>query len=59
MTVMDLYEGSLDRNDTHISSLDPSMKPNILSQSYIFPAAVSTMAVTMTEKGITHKTVLC
>jgi hypothetical protein len=58
VTVLDLYEGSMDRNDTHVSSLDPSLTPNILSQSYIFPAAVSTMVVTMTEKGITHKTVL-
>ncbi|XP_062505599.1 ER membrane protein complex subunit 1-like [Corticium candelabrum] len=58
VSVLDLYEGSLDRNDSHVSSMDPLVQPNILSQSYIFSSAIMAMGVTITEKGITHKTVM-
>jgi len=38
--------------------MDPPPQPLILQQSYIFPTAIRTMTVTITERGITHKNLL-
>ena len=58
IAVLELYEGKKQSNATTFSSLYPPPLPMVLRQSYIFPAHISSMGVTITEKGITNKHVL-
>eukprot|EP00118_Oscarella_pearsei_P010498 m.64731 g.64731 ORF g.64731 m.64731 type:complete len:994 (+) comp35274_c0_seq12:68-3049(+) len=59
VTVLEMYESvSATRNETHVSSLDSHLHPEVLRKSFIFPTAVNAMGVTLTEKGITSKSVL-
>lgn len=55
---LELYEGKKQSNNTAFSSLAPPLLPMVERQSYILPAQVETMQVTLTEKGITSKHVL-
>jgi len=59
IAVLELYEGKKQNNATAFSSLYPPPIPLVLRQAYIISAHVSTMAVTITEKGITNKHLLC
>lgn len=58
LTVLEMYDGYTERNSTALSSFEPPPMPIILQQSYIFPTTVRTATVTITERGITHKTLL-
>ncbi|XP_071805651.1 ER membrane protein complex subunit 1-like [Asterias amurensis] len=58
MTVLELYEGKVQKNSTMFSSVDPPYAPLVLRQSYILPSALQSMAVTRTEKGITSSNLL-
>jgi hypothetical protein len=58
LAVLELYEGYQERNSTAFSSLDPPISPMILQQSYIFPFNVDSMTTTITNAGITKKTLL-
>lgn len=55
---LELYEGKTQSNSTAFSSLAPPLLPLVEKQSYILPAQIDTMQVTLTEKGITSKHVL-
>ncbi|XP_038062197.1 ER membrane protein complex subunit 1-like [Patiria miniata] len=58
MTVLELYEGKVQKNSTVFSSVDPPPAPLVLRQSYILPSALQSMAITRTEKGITSSNLL-
>ncbi|XP_064611751.1 ER membrane protein complex subunit 1-like [Liolophura sinensis] len=58
MSVLELFEGKEQSNSTSFSSYNPPPQPLILRQSYIFSSPISTMAATITEKGITNRNVL-
>ncbi|XP_002731135.3 ER membrane protein complex subunit 1-like [Saccoglossus kowalevskii] len=58
VTVLELYEGTKDRNSTVFSSLDPPEPPIVMRQSYILPYALQDIGVTSTEKGITNKALI-
>ncbi|XP_070561640.1 ER membrane protein complex subunit 1-like [Ptychodera flava] len=58
ITVLELFEGSKDRNSTTFSSLDPPNMPVVARQSYILPVSIQSLATTYTEKGITNKAIL-
>ncbi|XP_028413058.1 ER membrane protein complex subunit 1-like [Dendronephthya gigantea] len=58
LAVLELYEGYQERNSTAFSSLDPPVSPMVLQQSYIFPFNVDSMTTTITNAGITKKTLL-
>ncbi len=51
-------EGAELYNSTVFSSLDRPHPPQVLQQSYIFPAPISTLEATLTEKGITSRHLL-
>lgn len=55
---LELYEGKVQSNSTAFSSLAPPLAPMVERQSYILPAQVDMMQVTLTDKGITSKHVL-
>nr|XP_022343072.1 ER membrane protein complex subunit 1-like isoform X1 [Crassostrea virginica] len=55
MAVLELYEGKEQSNSTAFSSFSSPRQPLVLRQSYIMPLFISTMATTITEKGITSK----
>ncbi|XP_033108081.1 ER membrane protein complex subunit 1-like, partial [Anneissia japonica] len=58
ITALELYEGKIQKNSTAFSSLDPPESPLVERQSYILPSLVQAMAVSHTEKGITHKNII-
>ncbi|XP_013409710.1 ER membrane protein complex subunit 1-like isoform X1 [Lingula anatina] len=58
ITVVELYEGTSQTNATVFSSLHPPPPPIVGRQSYILPHGISAMADTITEMGITAKSVL-
>jgi len=60
ITVLELFEKKLDwSGTTTFSSYNASnMLPSVLQQSYIFPTAVKSLAVTVTTKGIASKQIL-
>ncbi|KAL9950542.1 hypothetical protein ACROYT_G043054 [Oculina patagonica] len=58
VTVLEMYDGYTERNNTSLSSFDPPPLPMVLQQSYIFPTTIRTATVTITERGITHKNLL-
>ncbi|XP_071110229.1 ER membrane protein complex subunit 1-like [Haliotis cracherodii] len=58
MSVMEMFEGKEQSNSTAFSSFNPPPQPLVLRQSYIFPLSISTMATTVTEKGITSKNLI-
>ncbi|XP_019873481.2 ER membrane protein complex subunit 1 [Aethina tumida] len=51
----ELYEGPTQSNSTVFSSLAVSQLTQVLTQSYILPSFPLTMAVSLTERGITNK----
>ncbi|XP_056008838.1 ER membrane protein complex subunit 1-like isoform X2 [Ostrea edulis] len=55
MAVLELYEGKDQSNSSAFSSFSSPRQPLVLRQSYIMPLYISTMATTITEKGITSK----
>ncbi|KAJ8257638.1 hypothetical protein GJAV_G00188030 [Gymnothorax javanicus] len=57
-SVLELFEGTELYNSTVFSSLDRPQLPQVLQQSYIFPAPISTLEATLTEKGITSRHLL-
>uniref|UniRef100_A0A8C1BJ26 ER membrane protein complex subunit 1 n=1 Tax=Cyprinus carpio carpio TaxID=630221 RepID=A0A8C1BJ26_CYPCA len=57
-SVLELFEGAELYNSTVFSSLDRPHPPQVLQQSYIFPAPISTLEATLTEKGITSRHLL-
>jgi hypothetical protein len=72
LVVFDLYESPLtnDRGPlgsaSNFSSLQPSnnpgeepVLPHVISQAFIIPEAISSMAVTQTKQGITSRQLLC
>lgn len=54
----ELYEGYTQSNSTVFSSYAVSLLPLIQTQSYILPANLQKMEVTLTERGITNKFLL-
>ncbi|XP_012563007.1 ER membrane protein complex subunit 1 [Hydra vulgaris] len=59
MSVVELYEGFEEKNNTAFSSLDPGSSPMILSQGYFLPVSgVRTLAATITQRGITNRNIL-
>lgn len=54
----ELYEGYMQSNSTVFSSYAVSLLPLIQTQSYILPANLLKMEVTLTERGITNKFLL-
>ncbi|XP_064629026.1 ER membrane protein complex subunit 1-like isoform X2 [Lineus longissimus] len=58
ITVLELYEGNKQSNATTFSSLSPPPTPLVMRQSYIFPTSLTTMSVTITEKGISNKHIM-
>ncbi|XP_065936544.1 ER membrane protein complex subunit 1 isoform X2 [Magallana gigas] len=58
MAVLELYEGKEQSNSTAFSSFSSPRQPLVLRQSYIMPLFISTMATTVTEKGITSKQII-
>jgi len=63
MSVVELYEKGLDWTGTIISSLAPKQKSNeheltVFAQSFVFPTAIKTMAVTDTRHGIATRQIL-
>jgi hypothetical protein len=58
LAVLELYEGSRQSNSTAFSSFHPPPPPIVMRQAYIFPSHISTIATTVTEKGITSKELL-
>ncbi|XP_074642987.1 ER membrane protein complex subunit 1-like isoform X2 [Tubulanus polymorphus] len=58
ITVLELFEGNKQSNSTAFSSFSPPPVPLTMRQAYILPTGVSTMTVTITEKGITDKHIL-
>ncbi|XP_077998701.1 ER membrane protein complex subunit 1-like [Glandiceps talaboti] len=58
ISVLELFEGTEDRNSTTFSSLDPPDMPVVARQSYILPVALQHLGVTYTDKGITNKAIL-
>ena len=58
MVVLEMYEGKEQSNSTAFSSFNPPPVPMVTRQAYIFPAHISTMEATITEKGITSKHVI-
>ncbi|RZB40068.1 DUF1620 and/or PQQ 2 domain containing protein [Asbolus verrucosus] len=54
----ELYEGGTQSNSTAFSSFGLSQLPHVQTQSYILPANPVSMAVTLTERGITNKFLL-
>ena len=59
LVVLEMYEGNRQSNSTAFSSFHPPPPPIVMRQAYIFPSHISTMATTVTEKGITNKELLC
>ncbi|KAA0707045.1 ER membrane protein complex subunit 1 [Triplophysa tibetana] len=57
-SVLELFEGAELYNSTVFSSLDRPRPPQVLQQSYIFPAGITTLEATLTEKGITSRHLL-
>ncbi|KTF77818.1 hypothetical protein cypCar_00017491 [Cyprinus carpio] len=57
-SVLELFEGAELYNTTVFSSLDRPHPPQVLQQSYIFPAPINTLEATLTEKGITSRHLL-
>ncbi|XP_016138578.1 ER membrane protein complex subunit 1-like [Sinocyclocheilus grahami] len=57
-SVLELFEGAELYNSTVFSSLDRPYAPQVLQQSYIFPAPINTLEATLTEKGITSRHLL-
>ncbi|XP_062611133.1 ER membrane protein complex subunit 1-like isoform X1 [Saccostrea cucullata] len=55
IAVLELYEGKDQTNSSAFSSFSSPRQPLVLRQSYIMPLYISTMATTITEKGITSK----
>lgn len=58
MVAAELYEGYMQSNSTVFSSYAVSLLPLIQTQSYILPATLVKMEVTLTERGITNKFLL-
>ncbi|KAJ8320425.1 hypothetical protein KUTeg_002012 [Tegillarca granosa] len=58
IAVLELFEGKDQSNATAFSSFSAPREPLVLRQSYIMPLAISTMATTITEKGITSKNII-
>lgn len=59
VAVLELYEGSVQSNSTAFSSLGSSINPLVMRQAYILGTSVSALATTLTERGITGKSILC
>ncbi|CAF0712899.1 unnamed protein product [Brachionus calyciflorus] len=57
VTSVELFEGDIQNNSTHFSSLD-DIKPIVFSKSYIVQRSFDSMQVTLTEKGISTKDVI-
>jgi hypothetical protein len=56
---VELYEGQTQSNSTAFSSFSaPPVQPIVVKQSFIYPTAITHMAHTRTEKGITNKDIL-
>ncbi|CAH1784560.1 unnamed protein product [Owenia fusiformis] len=58
ISVVEMFEGSKQSNSTDFSSLHPPSPPIVMRQAFIFPFPLSTMAATVTEKGITDKHIM-
>ncbi|XP_052082314.1 ER membrane protein complex subunit 1-like isoform X2 [Mytilus californianus] len=58
VSVLELFEGKEQSNSTAFSSHTAPHEPLVLRQSFILPMPIYTMATTITEKGITSKSVL-
>ncbi|RUS77416.1 hypothetical protein EGW08_014819, partial [Elysia chlorotica] len=56
--VLELYEGRQQSNSTAFSSFSPPPPPLVMRQAYIFPEPIYAMASTVTEKGITSKSII-
>ena len=59
LAVLDLYEGGFQSKSSEFSSFHPPPQPIVRRLAYICPGHLSTMAVTITEKGIASKELLC
>ncbi|XP_076263953.1 ER membrane protein complex subunit 1 [Rhynchophorus ferrugineus] len=55
VVALELYEGHWQNNNIAFSSFALSQLPQVQSQAYILPSIPQTMAVTLTERGITNK----
>lgn len=60
MAVLELYDpNAANSTSDGFSSLNrPVLQPSVLRQAYILPTSVQRMAVSVTEKGITSKSIL-
>ncbi|XP_069121270.1 ER membrane protein complex subunit 1-like [Argopecten irradians] len=58
IAVIELFEGKEQGNSTAFSSFTAPMEPLVLRQSYIMPVHITAMDVTVTEKGITSRSLL-
>jgi len=58
MVALEMYEGAMQANATVFSSLNHPPVPLVYRQAYVFPGFLSSMAATITEKGITSKHLL-
>ena len=59
MAVLELFEGKEQSNSTAFSSHTAPHEPLVIRHSFIMPMPIYTMATTITEKGITSKSVIC
>ena len=58
IAVLELYEGYTQANSTAFSSLENNVSPIVMRQAYILGTSLSTLATTLTERGITGKNIL-
>ncbi|ESO01112.1 hypothetical protein HELRODRAFT_82224, partial [Helobdella robusta] len=58
LAVLELYEGERQSNASAFSSLHHPPQPIVMRQAYIFPSHITTLGVSMTEKGLTNKEIL-
>ncbi|XP_060066687.1 ER membrane protein complex subunit 1-like [Ylistrum balloti] len=58
IAVIELFEGKEQGNSSAFSSFTAPREPLVLRQSYIMPVHITTMDVTVTEKGITSRSLL-
>ena len=58
VSAIEMYEGRNQGNATAFSSVHPPNAPIVMRQAYIFNNHASSMAATITEKGITTKHIM-
>lgn len=57
--MFELYEGDVQFNSTSFSSFSSTRAPLVSRQSFVFPCHITAIGVSVTERGLTNKDILC